>query len=159
MKWLPISVAPCYEISDEGIVRRIDTKKEIAQNICKCKKKLPYARVHLCYKGVAKYYLVHRLVLTAFVGECPDGSQCLHLDDDPTNNCLSNLRWGTPKENHRTINRNGEKNGRAVLTETDVIAIRSSDLPTKELARIYGRSQKYIQNILRGIVWKCIPQN
>ena len=157
MNWLPINQFPNYEISDEGIVRRIDTKKELAQSTKRGKR--PYKRVHLSHKGVAKYVFVHRLVLTAFVGECPEGMQCLHDDDDPTNNRLSNLSWGTPKKNNETINRNGENNGRAILTEQDVLEIRSSKLSTKELALQFGRSQKYIQNILRGVVWKCIQQS
>ena len=157
MNWLPIQQFPSYEISDEGVVRRIDTKKEMAQSTKRGK--YPYKRVHLSHKGVAKYVSVHRLVLTAFVGECPEGMQCLHADDDPTNNCLSNLSWGTPKKNHETIDRSGEKNGRAILTKADVIFIRASELTTKELALKFGRSQKYIQNIIRGTVWKCIPQN
>ena len=157
MKWLTIESFPNYEVSDTGLVRRIDTHKEIAQN--PCRKKLPYRRVHLSHKGVAKYVFVHRLVLTAFVGDCPDGMQTLHADDDPTNNHLSNLSWGTPKRNHSTIDRKGEANGRAKLTEADVREIRSSLLSTKELAEVFHTSQKYIQNILRGVTWKCIQQN
>lgn len=42
---------------------------------------------------------VHRLVLEAFVGPCPPGMQCRHLDGNSLNNRLSNLCWGTPKEN------------------------------------------------------------
>ncbi len=45
-------------------------------------------------------YLVHRLVLLAFVGPCPEGMQCRHYPDpDPSNNHVGNIRWGTPKEN------------------------------------------------------------
>lgn len=43
--------------------------------------------------------LVHRLVLEAFVGPCPEGMQCRHLDGNPGNNRLNNLAWGTPVEN------------------------------------------------------------
>jgi hypothetical protein len=157
MKWLPIADFPNYEISDSGLVRRIDTKKEIAQNTKRGKH--PYKRVHLSHEGVSKYLLVHRLVLTAFVGPCPKGEQALHKDDNPANNALDNLMWGTPKRNHETINRRGERNGRAKLTEDDVLTIRSSSCSTSELAQTYGVSQKYIQNILRRIVWQHIPQN
>lgn len=155
MKWLPISEFPNYEISDAGIVRRIDTKKIIAQNTKKGKH--PYKRVHLSHEGVAKYVLVHRLVLRAFVGECPEGMQCLHDDDDPTNNRLSNLSWGTPKKNHETIDRNGENNGRCKLTPEDVIAIRASTELHSVLAEIYGVASGYISQIKKGKTWKCIP--
>lgn len=38
---------------------------------------------------------VHRLVLTAFVGPCPDGMEGCHNDGDRTNNSVENLRWDT----------------------------------------------------------------
>lgn len=50
---------------------------------------------------------VHRLVLTVFVGPCPPGMQTRHLDGDPGNNHLGNLRWGTPAENNRDTLRHG----------------------------------------------------
>ena len=53
---------------------------------------------------------VHRLVLEAFVGPCPLGMECLHADDDPANNSLSNLRWGTRSENIHDRVRNGIHN-------------------------------------------------
>ena len=41
---------------------------------------------------------VHRLVLEAFVGPCPEGMCCRHFPDrDPSNNKLENLSWGTKK--------------------------------------------------------------
>ena len=45
--------------------------------------------------------LIHRLVLESFVGECPQGMECRHLDGNPQNNNLSNLRWGTHSDNVR----------------------------------------------------------
>ena len=58
-------------------------------------------------RGVARSHQVHILVLTAFVGPRPEGMYGLHWDDDPDNNHLSNLRWGTPSENSLDANRNG----------------------------------------------------
>lgn len=42
---------------------------------------------------------VHRLVLEAFVGPCPDGCEVLHLNHNPADNRLENLRYGTRGEN------------------------------------------------------------
>jgi hypothetical protein len=50
---------------------------------------------------------VHRLVLLAFVGLCPEGQECRHLDGDPTNNRLSNLTYGTRSENIIDVLRQG----------------------------------------------------
>jgi hypothetical protein len=47
-----------------------------------------------------KTFKVHRLVCEAFWGPAPSPSSIvLHLDEDPSNNVPSNLRWGTRKEN------------------------------------------------------------
>jgi hypothetical protein len=42
---------------------------------------------------------VHRLVLLAFVGPCPAGHEVLHLNHQPADNRLENLRYGTRSEN------------------------------------------------------------
>ena len=151
MKWLTIKQFPNYEVSDTGLVRRIDTKKELAQNTKKGKH--PYKRVHLSHEGVAKYVLVHRLVLFAFVGDCPEGQQCLHADDDPSNNHLNNLCWGTPKKNHETIKRHGVNNGRAILNLTQVRYIRSSTESPSILGPQFGVTPGYITNLRCGINW------
>ena len=49
--------------------------------------------------GRRRLYKVHRLVLEAFVGPCPEGQEARHLDGDRLNNALENLAWGTRSEN------------------------------------------------------------
>ena len=50
--------------------------------------------------GTCKREFVHRLVLEAFVGPCPDGMEACHSPDrNPQNNCVENLRWGTTADN------------------------------------------------------------
>jgi len=115
--------------------------------------------VHLSHKGVAKYVLVHRLVLTTFVGDCPKGYECLHADNDPTNNQLSNLSWGTRRRNHSTIDRTGQKNGRCKLTPEQVTAIRNSTETHAVLAKTYNVARGYISTIKTGRTWKCMMQN
>lgn len=58
-----------------------------------------YLRTSLSASDRKQNFLVHRLVLAAFVGPCPEGMEALHLDNDPSNNRLDNLKWGTPSEN------------------------------------------------------------
>ncbi len=61
-----------------------------------------YKSVKLARGGVTRTHYVHVLVLLAFVGDRPliqDRSEIRHLDGDKSNNCLSNLKYGTVKEN------------------------------------------------------------
>lgn len=73
---------------------------------------------------------MHILVLTTFVGPCPSGMECRHIDGNPANNHKDNLAWGTRSENsqdkllHGTHSR-GDRSGLAKLTTADVLAIRA----------------------------------
>lgn len=53
-----------------------------------------------------KSYLVHRLVLETFVGECPEGCVCDHISRNRDDNRLENLRWVTIKENQHNTSAN-----------------------------------------------------
>lgn len=55
---------------------------------------------------------VHVLVLEAFDRPRPKGAVCRHLDGNPINNHLSNLAWGTHKENTEDRKRHGRAGGR-----------------------------------------------
>ncbi|WP_040828884.1 NUMOD4 motif-containing HNH endonuclease [Nocardia jiangxiensis] len=66
-----------------------------------------YRRLSLVVNGRSRSYMVHRLVLLAFVGPPPPGTECCHFDGNPANNRLDNLRWGTRSENMRDRVRHG----------------------------------------------------
>jgi hypothetical protein len=50
-------------------------------------------------EGEQKMEYVHRLVAIAFLKNKKGLNVICHLDDNPSNNCLSNLQWGTQKMN------------------------------------------------------------
>jgi hypothetical protein len=56
-----------------------------------------YFQVNLYREKRPTHILVHTLVLIAFVGPRPSGMECRHLNDNPQDNGLDNLRWGTRK--------------------------------------------------------------
>lgn len=58
-----------------------------------------YPRVSLYKNGVGIKKRVHSLVALAFLGPRPSGYEVRHLDGDSGNPRLSNLSYGTPKEN------------------------------------------------------------
>ena len=55
--------------------------------------------VSLCFMGRQTKKYVHCLVLEAWVGLRFRGQECRHLDGDPSNNIMSNLKWGTRSDN------------------------------------------------------------
>lgn len=64
--------------------------------------------VNIMVDGRPKLRLVHQLVLEAFVGPRPDEAMGVrHLNDDPTDNTLGNLAWGTYGENMQDRVTNG----------------------------------------------------
>lgn len=63
--------------------------------------------VALTKDGVRRHFKIHQLVMLAFVGPCPEGLEVLHWDDNPENNQLGNLRYGTRAENQLDAVRNG----------------------------------------------------
>jgi len=57
-----------------------------------------------------KTFTLHKLVLETFIGKRPKGMQARHLNDNKLDNRLSNLKWGTPSENHRDLIKEGKHN-------------------------------------------------
>lgn len=66
-----------------------------------------HLQVALSRDGALTTRLVHRLVLEAFVGPCPEEMEGCHADGDPANNALANLRWDTRSANQADAVRHG----------------------------------------------------
>jgi hypothetical protein len=109
---------------------------------------------------------VHRLVLSAFVGDCPPGMVGCHNDGDKSNNRVSNLRWGTPKENARDMIAHGtapigSKNGGSIFTEQDIpiiCALYDAGQNTCQIADDFGVNVSTIQRILSGERWSHVSR-
>lgn len=120
-----------YEVSNQGRVR--SRVKELAQATMRS----GHLTVHL---GRQTHY-VHRLVLLAFVGAPANSTQrseVRHLDGNPANNNISNLLWGTVKENRADRRRLGEK---AKLTKEQMLALQAdirNGMLLKDVATKFG---------------------
>lgn len=127
-RWLPVpGHEGRYEVSDHGrvwsvkriIALRNGETRTVGGRVLKGGRlKGGHRTVSLATtNGAEEFRYVHRLVLEAFVGSCPEGMECCHWDDDPGNNRLDNLRWGTRSENMLDRTRNGvDNNGTKYVT-------------------------------------------
>lgn len=137
--WKPLPSFPShFDISDKG---RVKFKERTVLSTSGRKRHWPerilplietsfgYWMVYLWVNGKMRAKKVHSLVLETFVGPKPEGMQCRHLDGNRKNNELTNLRWGTQKENeadkttHGTL-MVGEKHHMSKLTNQQTAEIR-----------------------------------
>lgn len=102
-RWLPIQGWPGYFISDLGRVKSQRPRwggDRTPRFLSPGYGGGGYATVVLTSDvRPNRTHNVHSLVAEAFIGPRPDGLEVRHLDGDPANCQLSNLRHGTPSEN------------------------------------------------------------
>lgn len=181
-RWRPIRDFDGYEVSDMGRVRSWLSHSGGRRSeplVLRPTMSNRYLRVSLykCRRQHSKS--VHLLVLEAFVGPCPVGQQGRHVSDhDTTNNALSNLAWGTPKQNAEDRDRHGrtrrgevhylrtdpsrasrgESVGTSKLTEHDVRSMLADGavMTTVALGKKYGVSQAMAHNIVNRKSWRHV---
>lgn len=161
----PIPGHPGYAATSDGriISYRSGKRRELRPS---CDARYGHRPIEL---GAGNRGYVHRLMLETFVGPCPPGMECRHLDGNPANNHIENLRWGTRKENihdamkhgtHYCKKQNGELSRFAKLKELDVRWIRylrKAGIHVKDLAEVYGVSKGCIWDIVSRRTWYHIP--
>lgn len=122
----------------------------------------PRFQVSFRIDGKPRVNYVHRLVLEAFVGPCPEGMECCHNDGNATNNQIENLRWDTHQSNmldrtsHGTANYAGENNGNSKINNRTVIEIMrrlNHGSSRREIADSMGIHRGRIDAIVRGRNW------
>ena len=141
-----------YQISNLGRVKSLGNGKthNSKEHLLKLEKdKYKYSIVCLCKQGKMKRYKVHRLVAQHFIHNPNNLEQINHIDEDKTNNCVSNLEWCDAKHNCNYGTRNkriGESNSKQVMcVETGVIYT-----STMEIQRQLGFSSGNISNACTG---------
>jgi hypothetical protein len=171
--WLSVlNYEGLYEVSNLGHIRSLDhnvpTKggatRLVHGRILKCSKDSSGYLICSIYKnGDQKQVSIHRMVLEVFIGPCPEGMECRHLDGNKLNNRLNNLKWGTYSENqndrhrHGTITRLlGENSPVSFLTKEAVLDIRTSKEKQTVLMKKYNTSQSHISNIQNNRRWEWL---
>lgn len=120
-RWLPIAgYEGSYEVSSLGRVRSLSRTVErrnrgplpIRERILVAalnSRGRPTVSLHA--GGSALSYQVSALVAEAFIGPRPSGMNVLHWDDNPLDNRVENLRYGTYSDNQHDRVRNGRHVG------------------------------------------------
>lgn len=117
-----------------------------------------YKSTSLWSKNTETRRYIHHLVLETFVGPRPESCEALHGDGDRLNNAVSNLRWGTRKENladaisHGTFKRGSASNS-AKLKRSDVLFLRdmvAMGFSDDECARQFDVSISTIARVRHG---------
>ena len=109
-EWRPVvGYEGLYEVSSFGRVKSLARKvpsrgggfRPIPERILVAHRNgRGYMNVILCKNGREhKHGLVHRLVAEAFIPNVYGKPNIDHIDCDPINNCVWNLRWCTQREN------------------------------------------------------------
>lgn len=121
-EWRDIKDFPGYQVSNQGRVRSyyrpigygggvvLDRQSEPKMLTPTKLGRQDHLRVTL-YKDEKRYpKLVHRLVATEFIPNPESYKIVRHYDDNPLNNNVDNLRWGTQRDNVFDYIRNGRAN-------------------------------------------------
>ena len=165
-----------YQVSSFGKVRSLNYRRSgLSHTITqhkRNKKRKSYLSVSLYKEGILKSYQVHILVARAFpenCGEWFDGCEVDHIDTDVHNNCVTNLKVCTRRENmnnkltkeHST---NSSKN-RSVLQYDVNMKLVGEYKSTREAERktgvphnhiSYCCNGKYGYRASGGFIWKYV---
>ena len=129
---------PEYQISTHGRVFRIRDGREV--------KPLTNADGYLQVSlnrfntSAPKYPYVHRLVAKTFLPNSDPNKKIVdHLDNDPLNNCVSNLEWISQRENvRRGLQYRIYSNHRILCVESGVVYESISDASKQLKIRYYS---------------------
>ena len=125
-----------------------------------------YKVVNVYINGIRFLRFVHRLILETYIGYCPEGFQCRHLNGNKDDNRLRNLCWGTPSDNIKDKLKHGKKYNQGInhpqtkLVERDVRLIIHSfndgAYSAPELAAHFGLTRGSIYRIIYRKTWSGV---
>jgi len=168
-----------YRVSNMGRIARIKPGMGVKSfsgtigNILSTSKRT-YTAKEFYKNNKVTVILLHRVVLEAFVGPCPDGHCGNHKDGDPTHNELENLEWVTYSENTlhavrvlgtikpvppKPTCQIGSKNYGSKLNEEQVLEIRrlrKLGYSLVSLAEMFGTVLSNIAHIVHRRTWTHI---
>lgn len=174
-QWKPVvGYEGVYEVSDQGRIRRLIPAggKKTGSFVKGRPTPRGYWRVVLSHEGRKRQAFMHRFVMEAFVGPCPEGYTINHKNGAQGDNRLENLEYLIHGDNVRHAWRvlgckrngelsRGEKNGCAILTEEQVKEIKrliiEREIPLQHIADRFGVNRAAINHIRHNETWTHVP--
>ncbi len=168
-RWLPVpGYEGLYEASDLGRVRSIAHSTRAGMRGGQILKPQingrGYHHVGLRGNGKKTTLRLHRLVLAVFAGPCPPGQVARHGPGGKLDNRLTNLSYGTQRENIRDKIRDGtaqvgERNPAAKLKVPDVIEIRrrvAAGERQADVARSFAVTSYAVWRLAHNKTWQTV---
>lgn len=104
----------------------------------------------------------HVVVTDAFYGPRPEGMLTRHLDGDKLNNCITNLAYGTNRENYEDAVVHGAfgDDFRSLSDQVvvDMLKAHAKGVSAIWLADVIGCGKTTVLNVLHGLTYKHIPR-
>lgn len=156
--WKAVPSIPVLLASNLGRIKRLETERVLSVRTSRN----GYTTVGFSYQSNKRLCLVHRLVAEAWLGPCPCGKSVNHKDGKKANNLPGNLEYVSHGENNSHAyniglrSARGENNGRAQLTDGDVVSIRSLAAAGNRVSLIaekYGISKTHCYAIIARRFW------
>lgn len=163
-EWRPVvGYEGSYEVSSMGNIRSLDRLNVRGSWINGRLMKLTmdqngYTRVGLCIKGERTTYYVHRLVAQAFVTNPDDKPQVNHINENKSDNRVSNLEWVTSRENtlHGTkTQRTAANTDYAIIAKKLAKAVTATHLRSGEVLDFPSMLEAQRNGFNASLVSKC----
>lgn len=144
-----------YQVSNLGNVKSLNYNRTGKERILKpIKDNNGYLFVTLCKEREHIKYSIHRLVAEAFISNSDNLPQVNHIDEDRTNNNVTNLEWCTAKYNSNY----GSRTERSALSRSKQVMCIETGVAypsSSEAARQLGFAQTNISRCCNGIRNTC----
>lgn len=148
-EWRVVSRNPRYEVSNQGRIRKVTTKRlkkyELNGN--------GYPSIRLGYGKAATgtRYNIHRLVAEVFLPNPDNYPVVNHIDGDKLNNCVDNLEWCSYAHNNKHAYDHGLKTPYQRRISNDdrksIGIMRRDGVSVRDIAKLYGVTESCIYHL------------
>lgn len=154
MRWV-VCAGGNYEVSEDGRIRRRTSGRntfqgKILKNVLMG---MGYYVVNPSIGGKNVLMYVHRIVATAFLGECPDGMEVNHKDGNKLNNNVSNLEYVTHAGNMHHARHIGLMRDTVKYKKQEILSVRRMFASGESISSISlktGISARHCRDIVKN---------